>query len=135
MARLLRPRVWMLLVAVVVVALAIELSGVGPRWRDYRRKAHESSITVRSALSLARESDAKAALHRDAAKRAANPDEAALRIRDAEEAEDTASDWRRLAAWNERLQGIYQDASSHPWGPSPLVPGIGAVPHRNQLPP
>jgi hypothetical protein len=135
MARLLRPRVWMLLAAVVVVAIAIELSGVGPRWRDYRRKAHESSITVRSALNLARESDAKAARHREAAKRAANPDEAALRIRDAEDAEDTAADWRRLAAWNERVEGIYQEASSHPWGPPPRVPAFGAVPHRNQLSP
>jgi hypothetical protein len=111
----------MLLAVVAILAMAIEFTGIGPRWRRYRRAVAGAEVTVRSSRALMRGCVDQAARLRAAAKRAVPPEASRLN-READEAEWRGDEWRQLAEWNERMGEVYREASSHPWGPPPRKP-------------
>ncbi len=118
-----RVRIWMFLLVVAVPALLIEGSGMGRRWRGYRREVEESAVTVQSSANLAREFTEKAAEFRLWAAKEDDPARAKGWIDRAEEAEDQAEEWAGLSRYFERRKAHFEDAARRPWsaaGPTPI---------------
>src|SRR5689334_563482 len=98
--KLARIRVKHLMLAIAVLAVLIEVTGVGPRWRRYYGRARYQNWQTSQYLVAAQRFEEFAEQRRKEAERGGDADREKARLKEIEDAAYQADAFRQLAAWS-----------------------------------